>query len=188
MTRPSDCPAAGGEPCQNMCLDGCKLRNRRALSHPAPLPVQTDHCEDALNMVQADQSLEVVAWNLECQTLGGDTGWILSWSRSGAGLCNRLSGVEHEVALTDHAKATAALAQKEAEAIHWKQAYVTDTAALEQEVATLRAQLAEAEKDARNWRQYQARKQAIIAAGMGKNPLRDAALSSPAQARTHDQG
>lgn len=77
------------------------IANVRALSHPVP--------------VQAEQSLEVVAWNLECQTLGGDTGWILSWSRSGAGLCNRLSGVEHEVALTDHAKATAALAQKEAE-------------------------------------------------------------------------
>ena len=26
----------------------------------------------------------------------GDTGWILSWSQSGAGLCDRLQGEEHE--------------------------------------------------------------------------------------------
>ena len=160
MTRPSDCPAAGGEPCQNMCIDGCKLRNRRALSHPAP--------------AQAEQSLEVVAWNLECQTLGGDTGWILSWSRSGAGLCNRLSGVEHEVALTDHAQANAEIAKRDAE----MDRALIEIGKLYNELTTLRANLAEAEKDARNWRQYQARKQAIIAAGMGKNPLRDAALSS----------
>ena len=39
---------------------------------------------------------EPVAWMLNCQTLGGDTGWILSWTQSGAGLCNRLSGEENE--------------------------------------------------------------------------------------------
>ena len=37
-----------------------------------------------------------VAWMLNCQTLGGDTGWILSWTQSGAGLCNRLQGEENE--------------------------------------------------------------------------------------------
>ena len=37
-----------------------------------------------------------VAWMLECPTMTGDTGWILSWSQSGAGLCNRLQGEEHE--------------------------------------------------------------------------------------------
>ncbi len=44
---------------------------------------------------------EPVAWMLECQNMGGDTGWILSWSRSGAGLCNRLIGAGHEKALFD---------------------------------------------------------------------------------------
>ena len=37
-----------------------------------------------------------VAWMLNCPTLGGGTGWILSWTQSGAGLCNRLSGEENE--------------------------------------------------------------------------------------------
>ena len=39
---------------------------------------------------------EPVAWMLNCPTLGGDTGWILSWTQSGAGLCNRLQGEENE--------------------------------------------------------------------------------------------
>ena len=39
---------------------------------------------------------EPVAWMLECPTMTGDTGWILSWSRTGVGLCNRLQGEEHE--------------------------------------------------------------------------------------------
>lgn len=51
-------------------------------------------CREAL--AQKDEQ-EPVAWMLECQTMtGGDTGWILSWSRSGAGLCNRLQGEDHE--------------------------------------------------------------------------------------------
>ena len=37
-----------------------------------------------------------VAWMLECPTTTGDTDWRLSWSRIGAGLCNRLQGEEHE--------------------------------------------------------------------------------------------
>ncbi len=39
---------------------------------------------------------EPVAWMLECQTHTGDTAWKLSWSRSGAGVCNRLQGQWHE--------------------------------------------------------------------------------------------
>ena len=50
-------------------------------------------CSEAL--AQKDEQ-EPVAWMLECPTMTGDTGWILSWSRSGAGLCNRLQGEEHE--------------------------------------------------------------------------------------------
>ena len=36
------------------------------------------------------------AWMLGCQTMGGDVGWKLSWSKSGAGVCHRLSGEEFE--------------------------------------------------------------------------------------------
>ena len=50
-------------------------------------------CSEAL--AQKDEQ-EPVAWMLECPTMTGDTGWILSWSRIGAGLCNRLQGEEHE--------------------------------------------------------------------------------------------
>ena len=62
-----------------------------------------ERCEDAMNECAAlrakiarMEQQEPVAWMLNCQTLGGDTGWILSWTQSGAGLCNRLSGEENE--------------------------------------------------------------------------------------------
>ena len=50
-------------------------------------------CREAL--AQKDEQ-EPVAWMLEYQTMTGDTDWRLSWSRIGAGLCNRLQGGEHE--------------------------------------------------------------------------------------------
>ncbi|MDH1814937.1 Lar family restriction alleviation protein [Comamonas aquatica] len=39
---------------------------------------------------------EPSAWMLGCQTMGGDVGWKLSWYKSGAGVCHRLSGEEFE--------------------------------------------------------------------------------------------
>ena len=52
---------------------------------------------DALRAkIEATERQEPVAWMLNCQTLGGDTGWMLSWTQSGAGMCNRLSGEENE--------------------------------------------------------------------------------------------
>ena len=52
---------------------------------------------DALRAkIEAMEKQEPVAWMLNCQTLGGDTGWMLSWTQSGAGMCNRLSGEENE--------------------------------------------------------------------------------------------
>ena len=52
---------------------------------------------DALRAKIAEmEQQEPVAWMLNCPTLGGDTGWILSWTQSGAGLCNRLQGEENE--------------------------------------------------------------------------------------------
>ena len=50
-------------------------------------------CRAAL--AQKDEQ-EPVAWMLECPTMTGDTDWILSWSQSGAGVCDRLQGEEHE--------------------------------------------------------------------------------------------
>ena len=50
-------------------------------------------CRAAL--AQKDEQ-KPAAWMLECPTMTGRTGWILSWSRSGAGLCDRLQGEEHE--------------------------------------------------------------------------------------------
>ena len=63
------------------------------------------------------RKLEIAAWMLECPTMGGDTGWILSWSRSGAGLCNRISGKEHEKPLYTH-EALITLAEAVRDAIH----------------------------------------------------------------------
>jgi len=52
---------------------------------------------DALRAkIEEMEKQEPVAWMLNCPTLGGDTGWILSWTQSGAGQCNRLSGEENE--------------------------------------------------------------------------------------------
>lgn len=50
-------------------------------------------CREAL--AQKDEP-EPVAWMLECPTQTGGTTWHLSWSRSGAGVCNRLRGECHE--------------------------------------------------------------------------------------------
>ena len=46
--------------------------------------------------IEEMEKQEPVAWMLNCQTLGGDTGWRLSWTQSGAGQCTRLSGEENE--------------------------------------------------------------------------------------------
>lgn len=52
---------------------------------------------DALAAKLAElEGQEPAAWMLECPTMTGDTGWLLSWSRSGAGVCNRLQGDQSE--------------------------------------------------------------------------------------------
>ena len=50
-------------------------------------------------MSEQQNTQQPVAWMLECQTMTGDTGWKLSWNQSGAGVCNRLAGEDHEKAL-----------------------------------------------------------------------------------------
>jgi hypothetical protein len=46
--------------------------------------------------IEQAEKQKPVAWMLECQTMTGDTTWYLSWSQSGAVMCNRLKGKEHE--------------------------------------------------------------------------------------------
>ena len=48
---------------------------------------------------------------------------------------------------------------------------------LEEEITRLRAELAECRRDAELWRAYQARKQAVIDAGMASNPMRAVAAN-----------
>lgn len=50
-------------------------------------------------MSEQQNTQQPVAWMLECPTMTGDTCWKLSWNQSGAGVCNRLSGKDHEKAL-----------------------------------------------------------------------------------------
>lgn len=51
----------------------------------------------ALDHKAADVVLpEPVAWMLGYQTMGGDVGWKLSFSQSGAGVCHRLNGEQFE--------------------------------------------------------------------------------------------
>ena len=54
---------------------------------------------------------EPVAWMLGCQTVGGDVGWKLSFSRSGAGVCHRLSGESFEQRLYTEQQVLALLAE-----------------------------------------------------------------------------
>lgn len=49
----------------------------------------------------SENEIKPIAWMLECQNMGNGTGWKLSWTRSGAGVCLRLNGEAHEVALYD---------------------------------------------------------------------------------------
>ena len=70
---------------------------RAALQHEADCVEAAKAGIEALRAKIAEmEKQEPVAWMLNCPTLGGDTGWILSWTQSGAGLCNRLSGEENE--------------------------------------------------------------------------------------------
>ena len=50
--------------------------------------------------------LDVVAWQLGCQTMTGEIGWKLSWNQSGAGVCARLKGDEYEQPLCRLSDAT----------------------------------------------------------------------------------
>ncbi len=73
---------------------------RAAADEIERLCAQNASVVDDMNLLRAKitemEKQEPVAWMLNCQTLGGDTGWILSWTQSGAGLCNRLKGEENE--------------------------------------------------------------------------------------------
>ena len=51
-------------------------------------------------------------------------------------------------------------------------------------IASLIAELESAQKDAALWRAYKSRKDAVIAAGMGRNPLRDDAAIAAQKEKT----
>ena len=53
----------------------------------------------------------------------------------------------------------------------------TDLKGARAEITRLRAELAECKRDAELWRAYQARKQAVIDAGMASNPMRAVAAN-----------
>lgn len=76
-------------------------RHARKIPHPqgetpGVMLRAADEIECLRAKIEQMERQEPVAWMLNCQTLDGNTGWILSWTQSGAGLCNRLSGEENE--------------------------------------------------------------------------------------------
>lgn len=86
------------EQCRLLGMSG--EREAKHLAQIAALEKERDALRAELDALKAwkeeAEKQEPKAWMLECQTLGGDTGWILSWTQSGAGLCDRLKGEEHE--------------------------------------------------------------------------------------------
>lgn len=75
---------------KRLCRPGYDLQKEQAIQEAI---IEIRELRDKIAEMEKQ---EPVAWMLNCQTLGGDTGWILSWTQSGAGLCNRLSGEENE--------------------------------------------------------------------------------------------
>lgn len=89
--------------------EGCPIEK----SQPAMVLVYRSHLEeitaerDTLRAELAElrawkegvEKQEPVAWMLRCQMFTGDTAWSLSWTQSGAGMCNRLRGDENEAPL-----------------------------------------------------------------------------------------
>ena len=86
------------EQCRLLGMSG--EREAKHLAQIEALEKERDALRAELDALKAwkeeAEKQEPQAWMLEYQTLGGDTGWILSWTQSGAGLCNRIAGQEHE--------------------------------------------------------------------------------------------
>lgn len=99
-----------------------------------PTPVQADHSEQALDMVKAEQSLEVVA----DLSINREAGFDLLLTDTIAGKCLR----DGYYQLTDHAKATAALAQKDEEIAELKLEISVSDKLQRERLATLRSKLA----------------------------------------------
>ena len=66
--------------------------------------------EARAQLAQRQVPAKPVAWLLGCQTMGGDVGWKLSFSQSGAGVCHRLNGKEYERPLYTEQQVQAMLA------------------------------------------------------------------------------
>ena len=80
-------------------------RVARAL-HEAPMKERVTVPADASSVVLPEPS----AWMLGYQTMVGDVGWKLSFSQSGAGICQRLKGEEYEKRLYTEQQVRALLA------------------------------------------------------------------------------
>ena len=76
-----------------MDVDGIAPAQHRAMMRRAELLLAAAPQPPEAAPVQLP---EPSAWMLGCQTMGGDVGWKLSWYKSGAGVCHRLSGEEFE--------------------------------------------------------------------------------------------
>jgi len=65
-------------------------------------PPVADLLRECEAYVRAGMDQQPTAWVLEFMSPGGDISHCLSWQKSGAGVCNRLEGSEHEMALFTH--------------------------------------------------------------------------------------
>ena len=79
--------------------DTCSILRRNVADLEIALRKQTERAEKAEAELAKLREQEPVAWMLECQQWTGDTAWLLSWSKSGNGQCNRLDGESHQRAL-----------------------------------------------------------------------------------------
>lgn len=85
------------------------------LDNPPSLDDDSGSLNEGMEMSEAkNEGLEVVAWQLGCQTMTGEIGWKLSWNQSGAGVCARLKGDEYEQPLCRHSEALAGYAVRDA--------------------------------------------------------------------------
>jgi len=65
-------------------------------------PPMSDLLRECEAYVRAGMDQQPTAWVLEFMSQGGGISQCLSWQKSGAGVCNRLDGSEHETALFTH--------------------------------------------------------------------------------------
>ena len=85
-------------------LHGAKLCSVNSMSSRAEMLRLMDEAIKGIDefLASEPESDEPVAWIIGYQTITGDIGKKLSWSKSGAEVCNRLQGEEYETPLYLH--------------------------------------------------------------------------------------